>query len=136
MGKSLNNAIYLKDSADEVARKVKKMFTDPLHLRVEDPGHLEGNVVIYYLEVFDPDQSGLADLKERYQKGGVADGLLKQRLTTVLNDLLEPIRQKRLALEGQEDYLKSVLLSGTEEANCRGEGTIKVVREIFSLKLK
>lgn len=136
MGKSLNNAIYLKDSADEVAKKVKKMFTDPLHLRVEDPGHLEGNVVIYYLDVFDPDQAGLADLKERYQKGGVADGLLKSRLTTVLNDLLEPIRQKRAELEGNEDYLKEVLRKGTEAANLKGEETIKVVRDIFSLKLK
>ena len=136
MGKSLNNAIYLKDSADEVAAKVKKMYTDPLHLKVEDPGHIECNVVFYYLDVFDPDKTGLAELKLQYQKGGIADGLIKKRLVTVLNDLLEPMRQKRLALEGHEDYLKQVLLAGTTAANERAEETIKVVRDIFSLKLK
>jgi tryptophanyl-tRNA synthetase len=136
MGKSLNNAIYLKDSPDEVAAKVKKMYTDPLHLKVEDPGHIEGNVVFYYLDVFDPNQTELAELKLQYQKGGVADGLIKKRLTTVLNDLLEPIRKKRQELEGNDDYLKEVLLKGTIAANERGEETIKVVREIFSLKLK
>ena len=135
MGKSLNNAIYLKDSPDEVRKKVYKMFTDPLHLKVEDPGHLKDNVVAYFLDAFDPDQESLLTLKEAYKKGGVADITLKNRLVDILNSFLDPIREKRKLLEKDEDHLLSILKQGTHKANEQAEETIKIVRDIFSVKI-
>ena len=135
MSKSLNNAIFLKDSVDELKKKVTKMYTDPLHLKISDPGHLEGNVVVYYLDIFDPDQAGLAELKLRYQAGGVSDTVLKNRLIEVLDHKLKPIREKRLALRNDESYLMKVLKEGTDKSNQKVEQTMKIVRNIFSLKL-
>jgi tryptophanyl-tRNA synthetase len=98
MSKSLNNAIFLKESTDEIKKKVNKMYTDPLHIRVEDPGHLDGNVVAYFLDIFDPDPQGLQLLKDQYTKGGIADGLMKKRLVEILDSKLKPIRERRLML--------------------------------------
>lgn len=136
MGKSLNNAIYLKDSPEEIIKKVNKMYTDPLHLKVEDPGHLEGNVVIYYLDVFDPNQAELTELKHKYVQGGIADGLLKKRLSEILINLINPIRQRRLQLSNNPDYLIQVLREGTATANQKASETLKTVRDIFSLNLQ
>lgn len=135
MSKSLNNAIFLKDSADEIKKKVYKMFTDPLHLRVADPGHLEGNVVVYYLDVFDPQSAELNDLKLQYTHGGVADITLKNRLVDVLEAKIKPIRDQRILLEQDEAYLKSVLKEGTLKAQSKIEEKMKLVREIFSIPL-
>jgi tryptophanyl-tRNA synthetase len=135
MGKSLNNAIYLKDSLEEITKKVNKMYTDPLHLKVEDPGHLEGNVVVYYLDIFDPNQEELADLKIKYTQGGIADGYLKSRLVKVLDDLIAPIRERRQELINNPKYLKKVLNEGTNKANLKAEATLNEIRNIFSLKL-
>lgn len=136
MSKSLNNAIFLKDSVDEIAKKVKSMYTDPLHLRIEDPGHLEGNMVVYFLEIFDEDKLGLEKLKEHYVKGGLADSVLKKRLIEVLDFKIAPIREKRLALEKDPEYLKLLLKAGTEKAHEKVEETMKSVREVFSLSLE
>jgi tryptophanyl-tRNA synthetase len=95
MGKSLGNAIYLSDSPEEISRKVKDMFTDPNHLRVEDPGNTEWNPVFTYLDAFDPDKEWLEFLKSRYRLGGIGDGIIKQRLENILLEFLEPIRKKR-----------------------------------------
>lgn len=135
MSKSLNNAIFLKDSKEEIKKKVNKMYTDPLHLKVEDPGHLEGNVVVYYLDIFDPNQEELARLKEQYTKGGIADGLLKSRLVEVLENLIGPIRDRREKLIANPEYLKSVLKQGIINANIKAEETLAEVRKIFSLNL-
>ena len=135
MSKSLNNAIYLKDSVDEIRSKVYKMFTDPLHLKVSDPGHLENNVVVYYLDVFDPDKAGLEQLKLNYQAGGIADIVLKNRLVEVLDALISPIREIRLKVRADETFLLQTLKEGTDRGNTKVESTMKVVREIFSLKL-
>lgn len=135
MSKSLNNAIFLKDSMDEVKKKVLKMYTDPLHLKVEDSGHLENNVVVYYLDIFDPDKQGLAELKQKYTKGGVADIVLKNRLIDVLEVFISPIRDKRLKLSQNPDYLLSILKQGTDAGNIKVEETMKIVRDIFCLKL-
>src|SRR5207247_3560860 len=84
MSKSLGNTINLGATPDEIRAAVKMVYTDPLHLRVDDPGHLEGNVAFIYLDAFDPDHAGLAELKERYVRGGVADSLVKKRLEVCL----------------------------------------------------
>lgn len=135
MSKSLNNTIFLKDSIDEIRKKVYKMYTDPLHLRVEDPGHLEGNVVVYFLDIFDTDKVGLSELKNKYVEGGVADIFLKNRLVDVLEAKLRPIREKRLQLEQDQQYLLSVLTEGTKAANNQIEKTLSEIRKIFSLEL-
>jgi len=91
MSKSLNNAIYLSDDADTVAKKVMSMYTDPEHIQVSDPGHVQGNTVFTYLDIFDPDKQHVADLKEQYQAGGLGDVKIKRYLNEVLEAVLEPI---------------------------------------------
>ena len=134
MSKSLNNAIYLADSNDEIKRKVKGMYTDPLHIRVEDPGHLEGNAVFGYLNYFDTDKAGLEELKAQYTKGGVADSLIKSRLTTALIDLIEPIRTRREALAKEPAYLEAVLQDGTARARSIATSTLDDIRKAIGVK--
>lgn len=135
MSKSLDNAIFLKDEFSEIKRKVNSMYTDPLHLKVEDPGHLEGNVVFMFLDVFDPDQEGLAKLKEQYTIGGIADGLVKKRLMEVLENKLKPIREERLKLINDKTYLMDILRAGTQNAQAVAAENLKFIREFFTLKL-
>jgi len=127
MSKSLGNGIYLSDDADTVASKVKVMYTDPEHLRVSDPGHIEGNTVFTYLDAFSTqDQierfSGyqtLDEMKDHYSRGGLGDVKVKKVLTEVLNEVLDPIRAKRHEYEKDIPYIYEVLKAGTEKA--RGE---------------
>ncbi|MDO5737722.1 MAG: tryptophan--tRNA ligase [Eubacteriales bacterium] len=116
MGKSLGNCIYLSDSADTVREKVMGMFTDPNHLRVEDPGKVEGNPVFTYLTAFDPNQGELEEWKAWYQRGGLGDVKVKRRLIDVLNALLDPVRKKRAELEKEEAELWQLLFKGSEQA--------------------
>ena len=116
MSKSLGNTINLGASADEIRAAVRKIYTDPLHLRVADPGHLEGNVAFIYLDAFDPDQAGLAELKAHYVRGGLADSVVKARLETCLQELLAPIRARREALAQDRGYILQVLKDGTRGA--------------------
>jgi len=114
--KSLGNAIHFCDDATTVRNKVMSMFTDPGHLRVSDPGKVEGNAVFAYLDAFDPDKEEVQALKERYRKGGLGDVTLKKRLAAVLEDLIGPIRQKREAAYGDAEMCVEVLRSGTIRA--------------------
>src|SRR4029078_7869321 len=95
MSKSLGNAIFLSDSVDEVSKKVKGMYTDPGHLRVEDPGKVEGNPVFTYLDAFRKDLVKIEELKEHYKRGGLGDSVVKKYLMEVLLEFLEPIRKRR-----------------------------------------
>ncbi|MDY0302660.1 MAG: tryptophan--tRNA ligase [Candidatus Moranbacteria bacterium] len=133
MGKSLNNAIYLSDSEEEVKRKVMGMMTDPAHLRVEDPGKVEGNPVFEYLEAFDNDKTGLEELKNHYRKGGLGDVEVKKRLIKVLEDLLSPIRERRQEFAQKPDFLREVLLEGTRKARLVTQKTLDEVREAMKL---
>lgn len=134
MSKSLGNCIYLSDSAEEVAAKVKTMFTDPNHLQVSDPGNVECNTVFTYLDAFCRDEHfekfgscfvgrkvsfefhTLDEVKDQYRRGGLGDMMVKNFLTAVLNDTLEPIRQRRKELEQNLPYVFEVLRKGTEQA--------------------
>lgn len=133
MSKSLNNAIFLKDSADVVAKKVKSMFTDPGHLKVEDPGKVEGNTVFTYLDAFDPDQATVAEMKAHYTRGGLADGLVKKRLIEVLEAFLTPIRQRRAELEKDPAELWRQLRKGTHEAREVVTQTLTQVRQAMGI---
>lgn len=116
MSKSAGNGIYLGDSADIVAKKVKSMFTDPTHLKVEDPGKVEGNVVFAYLDFFDPDKAEVERLKDHYRRGGLGDGVVKKRLTEILNATLDPIRTARATFAADPAELKRILKAGTDSA--------------------
>jgi tryptophanyl-tRNA synthetase len=129
MSKSLGNAIYLSDPSNVVAKKVKGMFTDPKHLKVEDPGHIEGNTVFSYLDVFDPDKAGVAALKEHYQRGGLADGSVKMRLLDVLEAFLTPIRAKRAEFAADRGEVLRLLKVGTEAAREVVQKTLDEVRD-------
>ncbi len=125
MSKSLGNCIYLSDDSKTVYEKVMKMYTDPAHVTVDLPGKIEGNVVFTYLDVFSkesdfpkylPEFKNLADLKEKYQHGGVGDVKIKKFLYQILEELLTPIREKRKELENNLDSVYEILEKGTMEA--------------------
>lgn len=133
MSKSLGNAIYLGDSADVLKKKVMSMYTDPNHIRVEDPGKVEGNTVFTYLDVFDQDHNEVAALKEQYQKGGLGDVKLKRRLIDVLDAFLTPIRERRQELAKDPNYVMNVLLEGTDKTLQVAEQTMYDVRKAMRL---
>jgi tryptophanyl-tRNA synthetase len=133
MGKSLNNAIYLSDTTDELAKKVKSMYTDPTHLRVEDPGKVEGNPVFIYLEAFDPDKKGLEEMKAHYQRGGLGDSIVKKRLLEVLESFLTPIREKRDFYKKDLPAVWKMLFEGTKEAESFAAQTLKEVRQAMHI---
>ena len=142
MSKSLGNCIYLKDSADEVEKKVKSMFTDPDHLRVSDPGKVEGNTVFTYLDAFCqpehfgrylPDYPNLDELKAHYRRGGLGDMKVKKFLAAVLQETLTPIRQRRAELEKDIPAVIDILRRGTEAAREAGAQTMDEVRRAMRL---
>lgn len=133
MGKSLGNAIFLCDPADVVAKKVMSMYTDPDHIRVTDPGKVEGNTVFTYLDIFDHDKAAVAQLKEQYQKGGLGDVVLKKRLIEVLNTLLEPIRTRRAQLAQDPAAVMKILFEGTSKTRDVAAATMREVKQVMCL---
>lgn len=123
MSKSGGNAIALSASADQIRSAVRAMFTDPDHLRIEDPGRVEGNVVFAYLDAFDPDTEGLAELKAHYRRGGRGDGTIKARLEEILQALLAPIRTRRAEFATDPGHVIEVIRQGTARARERTEAT-------------
>ncbi|MNT63366.1 Tryptophan--tRNA ligase 2 [compost metagenome] len=133
MSKSAGNSIGLKDSASEIKKKVQKMFTDPNHLKIEDPGQVEGNMVFTFLDVFDPRKDEVAELKAHYQRGGLGDGTLKVRLTEVLENLIGPIRQRREEFEKDRGEVMNLLFKGSNDAREVAAQTLKEIREAMHL---
>jgi tryptophanyl-tRNA synthetase len=133
MSKSLGNTINLSAQPDEIRAAVKRVYTDPRHLRIEDPGHLEGNVAFTYLDAFDPDPAGLAEFKAHYVRGGLADSLVKTRLEECLQEIIAPIRERRQQLEKDRAYIVQVLKEGTERARDVAERTVSEVKSVLGL---
>jgi tryptophanyl-tRNA synthetase len=133
MGKSLGNAIFLGDSPDTVMAKVKGMYTDPNHLRVEDPGQVEGNPVFIYLDAFGEDKQKIAELKSHYQRGGLGDSVVKKYLVEVLLGFLEPIRKKREALAKDKDHLMEILRKGTLVASAAAHQTLVEMKRAMGI---
>ncbi len=133
MSKSLGNVISLSDSADEVRQKVKMMYTDPKHLRVEDPGTVEGNPVFAYLDAFDPDKEALEAMKDHYRRGGLGDGKVKQRLLEVLLAELNPIRARREEFAKDPAGMMRILKEGTEAARKVAAETLEEVRKAMRI---
>lgn len=133
MSKSLNNGIYLSDSADEIEKKVMKMYTDPNHIRVEDPGQVEGNVVFTYLDIFDSDKEKVAELKEHYQRGGLGDMTIKRYLNEVLQDYLAPIRARREEYAKDPEYVMNMLKEGSQKAERVAASTLAEVKAAMGI---
>lgn len=142
MSKSLGNCIYLSDTADEVKKKVMGMYTDPDHLRVEDPGKVEGNTVFTYLDAFCrpehfaaylPEYASLDELKAHYRRGGLGDVKVKRLLIAVLNETLDPIRTRRKHYEGRIREVYDILRRGSEEARKTAAGTLDEVRAAMKI---
>jgi len=133
MSKSLKNTISLGATSEEVSKAVHMMYTDPNHLRVTDPGQVDGNVVFAFLDAFDPNGGEIEELKARYQHGGLGDSVVKRRLEAVLLEILDPIRMRRQELEVSSDYIVQVLREGTERARSRAAMTLARVRQALGL---
>jgi tryptophanyl-tRNA synthetase len=133
MSKSLGNGIQLNASADEISKAVKKMYTDPNHLKAEDPGTVEGNVVFSYLSAFDPNPNEVEELKEHYRRGGLGDSKIKKRLNEVLQELLKPIRERRPQLDQDISYVRQVIQEGTEEGLGAVSRTMNNVRSAIGI---
>ena len=142
MSKSLGNCIYLSDDADTVWKKVKGMYTDPTHLSLSDPGHLEGNAVFTYLDAFStdadfadfwPEYRNLDELKDHYTRGGLGDMKCKKFLNQVLNRMLEPIRVRRHAFEQDIPEIYNILKKGSETAREIGARTMDEVRKAMQI---
>ncbi|WP_297132036.1 tryptophan--tRNA ligase [Terrisporobacter sp.] len=134
MSKSLGNAIYLSDDAETVKKKVMSMYTDPNHIRVEDPGCVENNTVFTYLDAFYKDKEHLEELKAHYRRGGLGDVKLKRLLIDVLEEELAPIRARRKELEENKEYLYEVLRKGSENARKVAAQTLKEVRDAMGIE--
>ncbi|WP_414049628.1 tryptophan--tRNA ligase [Macrococcus animalis] len=133
MSKSLGNAIYLSDSADVVQKKVMSMYTDPNHIRIEDPGNVEDNTVFTYLDAFCKDKNVLAEMKSHYERGGLGDVKVKRYLNEILQAELEPIRLKRLTYEQNIDYVYDVLKNGSHNARQIAAQTLDEVRDAIGI---
>lgn len=134
MSKSLGNAIYLSDDEETVKKKVMSMFTDPNHIRVEDPGCVENNTVFTYLDAFCTDKAYVEELKAHYTRGGLGDVKVKRYLNEVLQAELAPIRARRAELGKDKAYLYEVLKKGSENAREVAAQTLKEVREAMGIE--
>ncbi len=142
MSKSLGNCIYLSEESDDIKKKVMSMFTDPGHLRIEDPGKLEGNTVFTYLDAFSkqeqiqrylPEYQNLDEIKEHYKRGGLGDVKVKKLLNNVLQEELEPIRNRRKELQKDIPYVYDVLKQGSEHAREVAAKTLDEVRSAMKI---
>lgn len=141
MSKSLGNGIYLSDTSEDVYKKVMSMYTDPNHIRIEDPGKVEGNMVFTYLDVFANDEQinkyseykTLDEMKRAYQNGGLGDVKIKKVLYNVLEETLIPIREKRKYYEEHIELVKDVLKKGTKNANIKANNTLKEVKKAIMI---
>ena len=142
MSKSLGNTIYLADTPEEVKRKVMSMYTDPNHIRVEDPGKVEGNVVFTYLDCFAtddyfkkylPEYKNLDELKDKYRSGGLGDVVIKKFLNNILQDTLAPIREKRAYYEEHIDEVVEILKRGSITARKKAANTLAKVKKAMKI---
>ncbi|EXW59957.1 tryptophan--tRNA ligase [Acinetobacter baumannii 44467_6] len=133
MSKALGNTIVLNASDKDIKKAVNAMYTDPNHLRIEDPGQVEGNIVFTYLDAFDPNKEEVEELKAHYRRGGLGDGTVKKRLEGVLKELITPIRERREELAKDPDYIMDVLRQGTDKCRIITQQTLDEVKDGLGL---
>ena len=133
MSKSLGNTIFIGDPVDVLHQKVMSMFTDPNHVRVQDPGNIEGNTVFTYLDIFDPNRTMVQELKDHYQRGGLGDVKVKKYLFEVLNTLLTPMRERRKTYEQDKVFVMKIVQEGTQHAQSIAESTMQSIRKAMKI---
>lgn len=133
MSKSTGNAIALGASSEDLRRAVHSMYTDPTHLRIADPGKVEGNVVFSYLDAFDPDHQAVDALKEQYRAGGLGDMAIKKRLFSVMETELAPIRERRMALAQDDTRMLDLLVDGSDRAQRIAQAQLDAVRDAMGV---
>ncbi|NLZ71060.1 MAG: tryptophan--tRNA ligase [Clostridiaceae bacterium] len=133
MSKSLNNCIYLSDDEKTVSKKIMNMFTDPNHLRVEDPGKVEGNPVFTYLDAFDPNKDELEEWKAHYRRGGLGDVKVKRRLEKVLQAELAPIRERRKQFEEKPDQIMEMLFESSKKARVIAQENLNQLKTVLGI---
>jgi tryptophanyl-tRNA synthetase len=136
MSKSLGNCIYLGDPPEAIRKRVMSMFTDPTRIHPTDPGHVEGNPVFTYHDVFNPNKAEVDDLKERYRKGIVGDVEVKQKLYHALNEFLTPIRERRAAFESKPKHVYEIIVEGTRQGRALAQTTMEEVRTAMKIAYK
>jgi tryptophanyl-tRNA synthetase len=136
MSKSLGNTIHLSDSADEVMKKVRQMYTDPKRIRADIPGTVEGNPVFTYHDAFNPNAAEVEDLKARYRAGKVGDVEVKMKLAAALNAYLDPIRERRAAVLARPGYVRDILMEGSRRARVTAIQTMDRVREAMKISYR
>jgi tryptophanyl-tRNA synthetase len=136
MSKSLDNCIYLSDSAEEVQRRVMAMYTDPTRLRATDPGHVEGNPVFAYHDAFNTNRVEVEELKERYRAGRVGDVEVKRRLAAAINAFLDPMRERRARYESRPGIVRDVVAAGVAYARKLGQETIEMAHAAMGMKYR
>jgi tryptophanyl-tRNA synthetase len=136
MSKSLGNCIYLGDPPETVRKRVMSMFTDPTRIHPTDPGHVEGNPVFTYHDVFNPDESEVEELKERYRKGTVGDVEVKQRLYEALERFLAPIRDRRNQYRNNPKQVYEIVREGTRQGRAVAQATMEEVRTAMKIAYK
>ena len=134
MSKSIGNCIYLSDDADTIKKKVMSMYTDPNHIRVEDPGQVEGNTVFTYLDVFAKDKDAVEEMKEHYKRGGLGDMKVKKYLNEVMQAELEPIRNRRIEFAKDIDAVYDMLKAGSDKARAVAADTLRKVRTAIGIE--
>jgi len=136
MSKSLGNTIHLSDTADEVTKKVRQMYTDPKRIRADIPGTVEGNPVFTYHEAFNTNTAEVEDLKSRYRAGKVGDVEVKTKLANAINARLEPIRARRAAVLAKPERLKEILFEGSKRARVTASQTMERVRDAMKISYR
>jgi tryptophanyl-tRNA synthetase len=136
MSKSLGNTIHLSDTADEVTKKVRQMYTDPKRVRADIPGTVEGNPVFVYHDAFNPDTAEVEDLKARYRAGKVGDVEVKTKLAAALNRYLDPIRERRAAVLAKPGHVREILVEGSKHARVVAQQTMTRVRDAMKTSYK
>ena len=142
MSKSLGNCIYLSDTSKDIKKKVNSMYTDPEHLQITDPGHIEGNVVFTYLDAFStdehfakylPEYANLEEIKDHYRRGGLGDGTCKKFLFNIMEDFLQPMRERRKHYEQNIPLVYEILRKGSEAARAEAAKTLADVRKAMKI---
>ncbi|HVN64550.1 MAG TPA: tryptophan--tRNA ligase [Candidatus Binataceae bacterium] len=133
MSKSLGNCIYLGDSPEQLRKRVMSMFTDPTRIHPTDPGHVEGNPVFTYHDVFNPNKAEVEELKIRYQKGTVGDVEVKERLFSALDAVLAPIRERRAELAAKPAHVREIIVEGTRKGRAVAQRTMEEVRTAMKI---
>lgn len=133
MSKSQGNAIQLSAAPDQIRQAIRRMYTDPNHLKISDPGRVEGNVVFTYLDAFDEDAEAVEELKQHYRRGGLGDTAIKKRLEGVLQTLIAPIRERRAIFAERPDDVLDIIRSGTATCRAVTQATLEEVRDALGL---